>query len=328
MDSITVMQAREPGAPLTPATRPLPAPGPGELRIRVACCGVNFADTLMVTGRYQEKQPFPVVPGLEVAGTVTELGPDTEGPPPGTRVAALCGRGGFAESVLAPAAAAVPVPDGMPDEHAAGLLVAYGTAELALDHRARLQPGETLLVLGAAGGVGLTAVEVGALLGARVIAVARTRERLRLAEARGADLALAVAADELRDAVLAATDGRGADVVFDPVGGAMFRAALRATAFEGRLLPIGFASGEIPQIPANILLVRNLSVIGLYWGAYATRRPEPLGAGLRRILGWYEARRIRPHVGVSLPLARAEEALAALRERTATGKIILHCHPG
>lgn len=328
MATVFAMQAEGPGARLSMAERPTPAPGPGEARIRVAACGVNFADTLMVAGRYQERPEYPLIPGLEVAGEVAELGPDTQGPPPGTRVAALCGNGGYAEEVCAPAAACVPVPEGMPSEHAASLLVAYGTADLALRHRARLQPGETLLVLGAAGGVGLTAVEVGKLLGARVIACARTESRLSHARERGADVTLAVEADGLRDAVREATNGRGADVVFDPVGGDMFRAAMRATAFEGRLIPIGFASGIVPQIPANILLVKNLTAIGLYWGIYFRHRPEVLGESVERILDWYQSNRIRPHIGRSLPLSRAEEALEALRNRESTGKIVLRCREG
>ena len=325
MATMLAMQAEAPDAPLTMAERPVPAPGSGEARIRVSACGVNFADTLMVAGRYQERPDYPVVPGLEVAGEVVELGPDTNGPPPGTRVAALCGHGGYAGEVCAPAAACVPVPDGMPSDQAASLLVSYGTAELALRYRARIQPGETLLVLGAAGGVGLTAVEVGKLLGARVIACARTEERLRHARARGADVTLAVEADALRDAVREVTDGRGADVVFDPVGGDMFRAAMRAAAFEGRLLPIGFASGSVPQIPANILLVKNLTAIGLYWGIYFRHKPEVLGESVKRILSWYESGSIRPHVGHSLPLRQAEDALELLRNRRSTGKIVLRC---
>ena len=180
-------------------------------------------------------------------------------------------------------------------------------------------------MLGAAGGVGLTAVEVGKLLGARVIACARTEERLRHARARGADVTLAVEADALRDAVREVTDGRGADVVFDPVGGDMFRAAMRAAAFEGRLLPIGFASGSVPQIPANVLLVKNLTAIGLYWGIYFRHKPEVLGESVKRILSWYESGSIRPHVGHSLPLRQAEDALELLRNRRSTGKIVLRC---
>ena len=325
MATMRAMQAVNPDASLSMAERTVPVPASGEARIRVAACGVNFADTLMVAGRYQERPEYPVVPGMEIAGEVVELGPDTEGPLPGTRVAALCGHGGFAEQVCAPAAACVPVPDGMSSEHAASVLVAYGTADLALRHRARIRPGETLLVLGAAGGVGLTAVEIGKLLGARVIACARNESRLRHARERGADVTLAVNAGALRDAVRDATGGHGADVVFDPVGGEMFRAAIRAAAFEGRLLPIGFASGDVPQIPANILLVKNLTAIGLYWGAYFRHAPDIIGKSVQQILDWYNEGRIRPHVGDVLPLDRAEEALEALRRRRSTGKLVLRC---
>jgi NADPH2:quinone reductase len=236
------------------------------------------------------------------------------------RVAALCGHGGFAERVCAPAAACVPVPDAMSDADAAALQVAYGTAHLALDHRARLQPGERLLVLGAAGGVGLTAVEVGALMGAEVIAVARGADRLARAQTAGARHLIDSDGSDIRAAVLALG---GADVVYDPVGGDQWLAALRACNPEARLLPIGFASGTVPQIPANVLLVKNLTVIGLYWGAYARFAPQVLAASLRQLLAWYAEGRIHPPVSAVLPLEHAEAALDLLRKRTATGKVVL-----
>ena len=299
---------------------PVPEPGPGQVRLRVRACGVNFADTLMVQGKYQEKQAPPFAPGLEVCGIVEALGPGVTGVAVGQRVAAICGAGGFAEAVCAPAAACVPVPDAMSDSDAAALQIAYGTSHIALDHRARMQPGERLLVLGAAGGVGLTAVEVGKLMGAEVIAVARGADKLAVARAKGADHLIEADAATLRDAVRALG---GADVVYDPVGGDLWREALRAANFEARLLPIGFASGEVPQIPANILLVKNLTVIGLYWGAYLRHAPAVLAASTRQLLDWWAAGKIVPHVSHRLPLAEAEAALDLLRKRAATGKVVL-----
>jgi NADPH2:quinone reductase len=313
------MQITALGEPLVAAEIAPPEPGQGEVLLRILACGVNFADTLMQTGRYQEKHPLPLIPGMEVCGIVEALGPGVEAPAPGRRVVCFPGRGGFAEFASVPASLCLPVPDAMPDAEAAGFLVAYGTAHLALAHRARLQQGETLLVLGAAGGVGLTAVEIGKLMGARVIACARGREKLAIAAAAGADH-LVDAEEDLRAAVRALG---GADVVYDPVGGPLFDAALRATNPGGRLLPLGFASGSVPQIPANILLVKNLTVHGLYWGAYARLDPAAFTASLATLLDWYADGRLRPHVSHVLPLERANEALDLLRDRTATGKLVV-----
>jgi len=297
-----------------------PEPGPGEVLLRVRACGVNFADTLMVKGTYQERHAPPFAPGMEICGEVIGHGVGVTAPALGTRVAAMCGVGGFAEQAVAPAAACVAVPDAMPDDHAAALQVAYGTADLALVHRAGLRAGERLLVLGAAGGVGLTAVELGRILGAEIVAVARGADKLAAAEHAGAHHLIDSDTADIREAVKALG---GADVVYDPVGGAQWVAALRAAKPEARLIPIGFASGEVPQIPANILLVKNLTVIGLYWGAYLTFAPDVMGESLRRILGWYEAGEIAPHVSHALLLDRAEEALDLLRTRRATGKVVV-----
>jgi NADPH2:quinone reductase len=314
------MRAQEVGGALRLDEVPAPEPGPGQVRLRVRACGINFADTLMVAGTYQEKQAFPFAPGLEICGVVEALGPGATGVAVGQRVAALCGAGGLADCALAPAAVCVPVPDGMSDVDAAALQVAYGTSHVALDHRARLKPGERLLVLGAAGGVGLTAVEIGKLMGAEVIAVARGADKQAVARAKGADHVLDADPESLRDAVLALG---GADVVYDPVGGALWKAAMRACNPEARLLPIGFASGEIPQIPANIVMVKNLTVIGVYWGAYYRFAPQVLADSFRRLLGWWAEGRIAPHVSHVLPLERAEEALQLLRDRAATGKVVV-----
>ncbi len=314
------MRVHEKGGALRLDEAATPEPGPGEALIRVRACGVNFADTLMVSGTYQERPAHPFAPGLEVCGTVEALGPGVRGLAPGARVAAICGAGGLADYVTAPAVACAHVPDAMSDAAAAALQVAYGTAHVALAHRARMQPGERLLVLGAGGGTGLGAVEVGRLMGAEVIACARGADKQAAARAHGAAHALDADPETLRDAVRALG---GADVVFDPVGGALWDAAMRAANFEARLLPIGFASGVVPQIPANIVMVKNLTIIGLYWGAYYRRRPEVLAGSLSQILAWWAEGRIAPHVGHVLPLERANEALDLLRDRAATGKVVV-----
>lgn len=298
---------------------PAPDPGPGELRLRVAACGLNFADLLMIEGRYQEKPPLPVTLGMEVAGWVDRLGPGVQGPPVGTRVVAFAGTGGLADFAIVPARSSIPMPDGMSFDHAAAFPIAYGTSHLALTEAARLREGETLLVLGAAGGVGLTAVEIGKLLGARVIAVARGAEKLAVAAAAGADHVIDAEAD-LRAEVKALG---GADVVYDAVGGTLFDAALRATRPGGRLLAIGFASGQVPQVPANHLLVKNLSLIGFYWGGYLRFAPEKLEASLAQLLDWYREGRLDPHVSHVLPFEHAAEGLALLKERRSTGKVVI-----
>ncbi len=314
------MRAHELGAGLVMDDIPMPDPGPGQVRLKIHACGVNFADTLIVKGRYQEKPPLPFAPGMEVCGTVDALGEGVTGPVAGTRVATNCGAGGFAEYALAPASACAPIPDAMSDTQAAAFQIAYGTSHVALGHKANLQPGERLLVLGAAGGVGLTAVEIGKLMGAEVIAVARGADRLEQARAMGADHLLDSETTDIRATVKALG---GADVVYDPVGGSAWQAAIRAANPGARLIPIGFASGEIPQIPANILLVKNLTVIGFYWGGYARFKPQVIADSMRTLVGWFEAGRIKPHVSHVVPLAEANRALELLETRQATGKVVV-----
>lgn len=297
-----------------------PAPGVGEVKVRIAACGLNFADLLMIKGTYQERPPLPITLGMEVAGRVEALGADVSGPAPGTRVAVFAGSGGLAEAGCFASARCVPLPEAMSDAEAAGFQIAYGTSHLALAHRARLLPGETLLVLGAAGGVGLTAVEIGRLMGARVIAVARGKEKLAVAEAAGAHHLIDSEAPGLKAALKALG---GVDVVYDPVGGAAFEAALGAARPEARLVPIGFAGGVVPQIAANHLLVKNLTVIGVYWGGYLQFRPEVLAGSLAELFHWYEQGQLRPQISRCLPLSRAGEALELLRSRVATGKIVV-----
>lgn len=314
------MQLMEIGAELAMQEAPKPEPGPGQVLIDVQACGVNFADTLMVKGQYQEKPPLPFAPGIEVCGTVRAHGQGVDAPAIGTRVAVTCGYGGFAEQVCAPAIACVPLPESMSAEEGAALQVAYGTSHVALDYRAGLKSGETLLVTGAAGGVGLTAVEIGALMGANVIAVARGAERLERARAMGATHLIDSDTADIRHEVKALG---GADVVYDPVGGDQWEAAIRAAKPEARLIPIGFASGTVPQIPANILLVKNLTVIGLYWGAYFRLRPKVMAESLAQIMAWHQAGQIKPHISNVIPLAEANEALRLLRSREATGKVVV-----
>lgn len=308
------------GASATLTDLPVPVAGPGDVLIRVAACGLNFADLLMLKGTYQDTPPPPFVPGLELAGEVVALGAGVTRPRPGARVAVVAGKGGLAEYAVAPASLCLALPASMTMEQAAGFQIAYGTSHLALGHRAALRPGETLLVLGAAGGVGLTAVEIGARMGARVIASARGSDRLAVARAAGAHDLIDSDAPGLRDKLKALG---GVDVVYDTVGGAAFLEALRATRPEGRLLTIGFAGGDVPQIPANLLLVKNLTVIGLYWGGYLKFRPDVLTESVATLLRWFEEGRISPHVSHVFPLARVEEALDLLRQRKATGKVVV-----
>jgi len=298
-------------------------PQPGEVTIGVACAALNFADILMTEGTYQERPPLPFTPGLELAGRVRAVGEGVEQPAPGTRVLAVVDHGAFAEVARARAEEVVAIDDAMPDDIAAAFPIAYGTAHGALAWRARLAPGETLLVHGAAGGVGLTAGEVGVAMGARVIATARGGDRLALARRHGADATIDTAAEDVRERVLELTDGRGVDVCFDPVGGELGEASLRALAWEGRYLVIGFAAGGLPTIKANRLLVKNVAALGFYWGSYRRHDPARLRAGLETLLGWYAAGRLHPHVSRRAPLADVKSALADLKARRSTGKVVL-----
>jgi NADPH2:quinone reductase len=303
---------------------PRPVPGPGQALVRIAAAGLNFADLLMLRGQYQDMPELPFTLGLELAGTVEALGPGTAGPAPGTRVAVFARHGALADHGVFPAADCLRIPDAMPFTEAAGFQIAYGTSHLALERRARLGPGETLLVLGAGGGVGLTAVEIGRLMGARVIAVARGEAKLEAARRAGAEVLLDSETVDLRAAVRA--EG-GADVVYDAVGGDQFREAFRATNPEGRILLIGFASGSVPEIPANHLLVKNVTVMGFYWGGYRTFLPEALADSLATLLRWYDEGRLHPHVSHVIPLERAAEGFDLLRSRQATGKVVISMMP-
>lgn len=297
--------------------------GAGEVTIRVAAAGLNFADTLMIAGKYQEKPPFPFSPGLEVAGEVLAVGAGVTRVKPGERVLAVVDHGGFAEQVIARESDVFGIPTGLDFQSAAGFPITYGTAHGALVWRAGLKAGETLLVHGAAGGVGLAAVEVGKALGARVIATAGGADRCQLAEAHGADASIDYRSSDIRAAVKDLTGGRGVDVVFDPVGGDIFDASLRCLAWSGRLLTIGFAAGRVPQVAANILLVKNISVVGCYWGSYRKQAPELLLQEFAELFSWYEAGLLKPHVSHALPLEKVAEAMQLLLSRRSTGKVVL-----
>ena len=307
-------------APARLCDQPRPEPAAGEALVRLHACGLNFADLLMLKGKYQDTPALPFVPGLEAAGVVEALGPETEGPKVGTRVAVYSGQGGLAEYGCFPTSRLVEIPKNMSFEQAAAFQIAYGTSHVALQHRANLQPGETLLVLGAAGGVGLTAVEIGKLMGARVIACARSAEKLDAAKNAGADHLINTSTQGLRETVKALG---GADVVYDPVGGPLWKEAFRACNPEARLIPIGFASGDVPQIPANHLLVKNLTVVGLYWGGYLKFCPDVLTDSMQILLNWFSEGKLRPHISHSFPLSQVDQGLDLLESRRSTGKVVI-----
>ncbi|HXP97312.1 MAG TPA: NADPH:quinone oxidoreductase family protein [Telmatospirillum sp.] len=295
----------------------------GSVRIRVRAAGVNFADGLLIAGTYQEKQVPPFIPGFEVAGDIVEIAPDVCGLRTGDRVMAALDAGGFAEQVVARASDVHLLPPSMDWVTAAGFPIIYGTSHHSLTAKARLQAGETLLVHGAAGGVGLSAVEIGRALGATVIATAGGTDRIAVALAHGAHFGIDYRSQDIRERVKALTTGRGADVVYDPVGGAVFDASLRCTAPNGRILAIGFASGMVPQIPANILLVKNISVIGYHWGAYRRLDPAGLRQSFQALFAWFIEGKLQPTVSRTLPLDAAGEAISLLKSRAVTGKLVL-----
>ncbi|MEO8452124.1 MAG: NADPH:quinone oxidoreductase family protein [Gemmatimonadota bacterium] len=308
---------------LTLIDLPSPVPGAGQVLIDVHACGVNFPDALIIEGKYQIKPPFPFAPGCEVAGTVGRLGPDTSGVTVGDRVAAVIGHGGFAEQIVADRSALVPLGPGVSDEVGSALLLAHGTSLYALADRAELAAGETLLVLGAAGGVGLAAVEIGKALGARVIAAASGEEKLQVCREHGADETIDYKAEDLRERIKALTSGKGVDVAYDPVGGALAEPAVRSLAWGGRYLVVGFASGEIPRIPLNLLLLKGAALVGVYWGEFAKREPERYARNVRRLFELLESGTIRPRIAASFPLRRGGEAIRFMLDRRVIGKVVV-----
>jgi len=297
--------------------------GPGEVAITVRACGVNFFDALIVQGKYQSRPPLPFSPGGEVAGVVRGVGAGVSGFADGTRVLAFTGHGGYAGEVIVDAASVVALPEQMDFVTAAGFPITYATSCHALKDRGQLRSGETLLVLGAAGGVGLAAVEIGKILGARVIACASSDEKLALAREHGADALINYAASDLRERIREVTAGKGVDVVYDPVGGGYAEPALRSLAAGGRYLVIGFASGEIPKIALNLLLLKVVSLVGVFWGAFAKAQPQRNAANLAELFRWYTQGRLRPHVSATFPLERYREALDAVVQRKVVGKVVL-----
>ncbi len=296
---------------------------PGQVVVDVKAVGCNFSDLLMVEGKYQLKPPLPFSPGTEVAGVVRAVGEGVGDIRPGQRVVAMLDWGGYASVVAAPAAFVVPLPDSMPYEVGAAFGVAYQTAYLALTHRAALQAGEVLLVHGAAGGVGLAAVDVGCALGARVFGTAGSLQKCEVVMQHGAEACFQVDAEDWVQAVNRASNGRGADVIYDPVGGTTFDRSLRCIAWCGRLVVIGFASGDIPRLPMNRVLLKNISVVGLNLGAYKAQEPATLVRSLEALFRLYERGVLRPEISASLELERANEAMALIRERKSVGKVVL-----
>jgi NADPH2:quinone reductase len=298
-------------------------PGPGQVVVGVKACGVNFPDTLIIEGKYQFKPELPFSPGGEVAGVVKALGEGVERVKVGQRVIAFTGWGGFAEEVLVEAKGLIPIPEQMDFVTASAFVMVYGTSHYALKDRAKLQPGETLLVLGAAGGVGLAAVELGKIMGARVIAAASSKEKLAVCREHGADEGINYAGEDLKERIKALTAGKGVDVVFDPVGGPYSETALRGLAWEGRHLVVGFAAGDIPRIPLNLSLLKGSSIVGVFWGSFTTRDPQRNQEHLRELLSWYLDGKIRPHISATYPLERVADALNDMLARKITGKAVL-----
>ncbi len=300
-----------------------PAPQPGEAVVRIAAAALNFFDTLIIAGKYQYKPEMPFSPAAEFAGTVERVGDGVRGLKAGDRVLAYAGYGAARERIAVSAAKLVKLPDGVDFDHAAGLSVTYGTTLHALKDRAQLKPGETLAVLGASGGVGVAAVELGKLMGARVIACASSAEKIAFARERGADDGIDYGKEDLKDGLRRLTGGRGADVIYDPVGGAYSEAALRSIAWLGRLLVIGFAAGEIPKLPLNLVLLKSCDVRGVFWGSWIERDPDGHRANTEQLLAWLKDGKLSSHVHAVYPLAEAPAALKAIAARKVMGKVIL-----
>ncbi len=316
---------KEHGSPDTLTLEDIAEPelGPGQVRIAVKACGVNFPDVLMVAGKYQMQPPLPFSPGAELAGEILQTADDVTQFQPGQRVLALSAFGGMAEQICVAAQTVMPIPAAMPWETAAAFLLTYGTSYYALKQRAQLQADETLLVLGAAGGVGLAAVELGHLMGANVIAAASTAEKLEIAREYGASMSIDYTRDNLKDQMRELTHGKGADVIYDPVGGDLFDQCLRSVAWNGRILVIGFASGTIPKIPANLPLLKGASIVGVFWGRFAEKEPAVHQQNTRQLFSWYAEGKIRPKISRAFPLEDGARAIAMLAERRATGKVVV-----
>jgi NADPH2:quinone reductase len=302
---------------------PSPRPQAGEVLVSVRAASINFPDVLIIENKYQFKASLPFSPGSELSGVVKEVGPGVTGLVPGDRVMAFTLHGAFAEEVVVRAASVLPIPTGMDFSSAAALLLTYGTADHALRDRGAVEPGETVLVLGAAGGVGLASIEIARALGARVIACASSAEKLAACRHHGADEIVNYRVEDLRDRIKAVTSGRGVDVVVDPVGGDVTELALRSTAWRGRLLVIGFADGTIPKIPLNLVLLKGCSLVGVFWGDFTRREPQAFAASVEQLGRWHAEGRINPHVSVTLPLSRGAEGIGLMAARKVIGKVVL-----
>ncbi len=313
------------GLPDTLTVQELPDPqaGPGQVVIDVKAAGVNFPDVLIIQGKYQFKPELPFIPGSEVAGVVRSVADDVTTFKPGDQVIAFTATGAFGQQLVAPAQALAPMPPGMDFETAAAITLTYGTSHHAVVDRAALKAGETMLVLGAAGGVGLAAIEIGKALGARIIACASTDEKLEVCKAHGADVLINYSKEDLREAIKAATGGKGPDVVYDPVGGDYSEAAFRSIAWRGRYLVVGFANGEIPKLPLNLTLLKGASLVGVFWGEFAKREPKANLAAMRELLGWLAEGKIKPRISARYALADTARALEDMAARKVTGKVVI-----
>lgn len=300
-----------------------PAAGPGQVVIDVQAAGVNFPDVLIVQGKYQFKPELPFVPGSEVAGVVRSVAADVTTFKPGDRVIAFVPTGGFGQQLLASTQALIPMPPAMDFATAAAITLTYGTSYHAIIDRAKLEAGENMLVLGAAGGVGLAAIEIGKAVGARVIACASTDEKLEVCRQHGADVLINYSKEDLREAVKAATGGKGPEVIYDPVGGDYSEAAFRSIAWGGRHLVVGFANGDIPKLPLNLTLLKGASLVGVFWGEFTKRNPKANLANMRQLLQWLHEGKIQPHISGRYPLDQAAQALDDMAARKVTGKVIV-----
>jgi len=301
----------------------MPTAVPDQAVVSVKAAGVNFPDVLIIENKYQLKPPLPFSPGSELAGVVETVGERVTNVKPGDRVMAIVGYGAFAEAVSVDAARLLPIPDGMDFVTAASFGLTYATGDHALRDRGDLKAGETLLVLGAAGGVGIAAIEIGKAIGARVIAAASSDDKLAVCREHGADAAINYAAEDLRERIKALTDGKGPNVIYDPVGGPYTEPALRSIAWRGRLLVVGFAAGEIPRIPLNLTLLKGCSIVGVFWGDFSRREPERFAASMRQLGRWFAEGKLKPHVSRTFPLERAADALTLMAARQVKGKVVL-----